>query len=239
MNHTLNNSTEKKLNTSQAYFNPLLLYFYDWLVFSFVAKYCWGVSVDQLLEPYTRLIRKMHLEVGVGTGYLLDKLDPDNTDIDLMDLSENCLKKTRRRLKRFTPSTFVHNILEPYITATNRLEGKYESISLNFVMHCVPGNFDEKSIAFGHLKKLLSDKGVLFGVTVVAKDNKAKWFAKPVMWLLNTIGLFNNRNDHPDDLRSGLEAHFRYVSVKVVSATAFFIATNDEAVFNNVVSFYV
>lgn len=234
MSHALNNSTGKKLKASQAYFNPLLLYFYDWVVFSFVAKNIWGVSVKQLLERYEQLVRKTHLEVGVGTGYLLDKLNPVDTNIDLMDLSESCLEKTRSRLTRFKPATYIHNILEPYTNKANNLEGRYQSLSLNFVMHCVPGDFKEKSVAFRHLKKLLADDGVLFGVSVVAQDNKANPLAKPVMWLLNAIGLFNNSNDHPGDLRSGLEVHFRYVSVKVVSASVFFIATDDENVFKEI-----
>ncbi len=234
MSHALNNSTGKKLNTSQAYFNPLLLYFYDWVVFSFVAKYIWGVPVKLLLARYKLLVRKSHLEVGVGTGYLLDKLNPVDINIDLMDLSEDCLKKTRRRLTRYNPSTYVHNILEPYTSSKSNLENKYQSLSLNFVMHCVPGDFKEKSLAFGHLKKLLTNDGVLFGVSVVAKGNKANWCAKPTMRLLNAIGLFNNGNDHPADLLLGLEAHFRYVSVQVVVATAFFVACDDKDVFEEI-----
>jgi len=224
-------SVREKLHVSQAYFNPVLLYFYDWVVFSFVAKFIWGVSTELLLKRYEQMLRNAHLEVGVGTGYLLDKLNPDEVSLDLMDLSENCLDKTRRRLVRFNPATYLHNILEPCDSLASTLNNKYKSLSLNFVMHCVPGDYLEKSSAFGHLKKLLTDDGLLFGASVVAKGNKANWFTKPVMWILNSIGLFNNRDDHPEDLRSGLEAHFRYVSVRVVAATAFYSASDDEAVF--------
>ena len=45
-------NTKKRLNLSQAYFNPLLLFFYDWIVYSIVSKYIWGCSVDLLLSRY-------------------------------------------------------------------------------------------------------------------------------------------------------------------------------------------
>lgn len=219
-------NSQKRLNLSQAYFNPLLLFFYDWIVYSIVSKYIWGCSVELLLSHYRALLDSPHLEVGVGTGYLLDRLDPVGKRIDLMDLSDSCLAKAGARLARFEPDKIKHNILEPYPEDEANRKHYYSSICLNYVLHCVPGSFKDKSIALGNLKTLLTKDGIIFGATVVAKNNNSSKLAQLAMRVLNRMGIFNNSHDDPKKLKSELAKYYQHVDVTVISSTAFFIASD-------------
>jgi SAM-dependent methyltransferase len=158
--------------------------------------------------------------VGVGTGYLLDRVGfPSSAPrLALMDLSEACLERTSRKLARHTPEVYVQNLLEPIQHEVAR----FDSIAVNYVMHCVPGDFSEKHVAFLHLGTLLKQDGVLFGTTVLAQGVKKNLLATPALWLLNAIGLFNNRCDNAQDLEHVLRKHFNVVEFEVVGVVAFF-----------------
>lgn len=218
------NTLSRDLRISQSYFNPLLLAVYDALVFGFVSKHIWGYPVEALLERYRQLVSDRHLEVGVGTGYLLDLANPpQGIKLDLMDLSASCLRKSKQRLVRYRPATYRHNVLQP----CTRAPVGYRSIGVNYVMHCVPGPYKEKAIAFNHLKGLLASDGILFGSAVMGKHAQARIGAKLFLKLLNATGVFNNDRDEPAALEQGLRRYFRHVEVQVMGATALFLATDD------------
>jgi len=88
----------------------------------------------------------------------------------------------------------------------------------------VPGNFKEKGIAFTHLQALLSENGVLFGTTVLSEDIHQNLLAKPFMWLMNSVGVFNNRSDNARNLKDCLERNLQLIEFEVVGVTAFFAA---------------
>ena len=216
----------EKTEGSQVYFNPVSLFFYDTVVYKLVSRFFWGCSTISLVERYQKLVDARHLEVGVGTGYLIDYFNPVAIDLTLMDLSESCLKKSAKRLVRYSPKMVKNNILQEY----NEPIKPFLSIGLNYVMHCVAGDFSIKSIAFKNLKLLLDDEGVLFGVTVL-NTTKSSIFAKGLMYLLNKIGVFNNTLDTILDLKKGLEQHFNYVDIETSSSAVLFFATDSERAF--------
>lgn len=214
--------TERQLQTSQRYFNRLSLQFYDLVLYHFVSKHAWGCSTALLDAHYAQHVSANHLEVGVGTGYLLDRVRfPTPTPrLTLMDFSASCLEKTGKRVARYQPQAVRQNILQP---VTADLE-KFDSIAINYVLHCVPGSFREKGIAFAHLKPLLNEGGVLFGSTVLAKGVPLNPLARGLLWLFNAIGIFINRDDSLEDLSAALNQNFAEVDLKVVGCTAVFAA---------------
>jgi len=169
---------------------------------------------------YKKYVRHNHLEVGVGTGFLLNRVQfgSDHPRLALMDLSLECLEKTKQKVARHAPATYIQNLLEPIQYKID----KVESIAINYVMHCIPGSFKEKGIAFAHLKTLLSETGVLFGTTVLSEKVHKNVLASPFMWLMNYLGVFNNRSDNAHDLRECLEKNFEVIEFEVVGVTAFF-----------------
>jgi 2-polyprenyl-3-methyl-5-hydroxy-6-metoxy-1,4-benzoquinol methylase len=214
---------EKKINISQGYFNPVLLLLYDFVVYRIVSRFIWGCPNEVLINRYKYFARQQHLEVGVGTGYLIDKFNPKDISLDLMDLSNSCLDKSSKRLKRYLPTVIRHNVLEVPIE-----EDKiYDSIGFNYVLHCVNGDYKEKGVVFGNLKKLLKDKGVLFG-SAVLQTTQSYGIAILLMKILNKIGVFNSANDQFEDLERALKKHFRYVSIDISSSVALFAVSDDE-----------
>ena len=225
---TLNAHESKRMDeqtrTSQWYFNPLLLPIYDFFVYRFISQFIWGCSNELLINRYKQYVTKNHLEVGVGTGYLLDNIKLDNISLDLMDLSKTCLHQSRKRLSRYAPNIIKHNILEEPIEEDKR----YSSIGINYVMHCVAGDYINKGIVFDHLKMLLKDNGVIFGTTVI-KTQHSSGLARLSMKFLNYIGIFNNRNDKVEELKDALEQQFKYVNVELESSVALFVMSDDRS----------
>jgi hypothetical protein len=112
---------------------------------------------DRTLELYQRHLSSNHLEVGVGTGYFLDRSrfpDPDPR-LALLDLNPHCLKHTEARLARHAPEVYRASALAPIELGVRR----FDSIAINYVLHCMPGVLPEKGIAFANLKPLLSSGG--------------------------------------------------------------------------------
>jgi Methyltransferase domain len=220
-NHDL---TTRRVKRSQQFFNKGSLFFYDFLLYGVISKYAWGSSIQRLDSHYKKYVRHNHLEVGVGTGFLLNRVvfDSAHPRLALMDLSRECLEKTKRKVARYSPETYLQNLLEPI---QHKID-KFDSIGINYVMHCVPGNFKEKGVAFTHLQALLSENGILFGTTVLSEDIHQNLLAKPFMWLMNSLGVFNNRGDNARDLNECLERHFQLIEFEVVGVTAFFAVKN-------------
>jgi hypothetical protein len=212
--------TTRRVKRSQQFFNKGSLVFYDILLYGVISKYAWGSSIQRLDSHYEKYVRHNHLEVGVGTGFLLNRVGFDSAHprLALMDLSRECLEKTKRKVARYAPETYIQNLWEPI----HHKIDKFDSIGINYVMHCVPGTFKEKGVVFTHLQPLLSENGVLFGTTVLSDNIHKNVLAKPFMWLMNALGVFNNRSDNAHDLEECLETHFRVIEFEVVGVTAFF-----------------
>jgi 2-polyprenyl-3-methyl-5-hydroxy-6-metoxy-1,4-benzoquinol methylase len=215
--------SEKKTNISQRYFNRVFLLLYDFAVYRVISRFIWGCPNEALINRYKYYVRRQHLEVGVGTGHLIDKFNPSDISLDLMDLSSSCLDKSSKRLKRYSPTVIRHNVLETPIEEDKR----YDSIGINYVLHCVSGDYTEKEIVFGNLKKLLKDKGVIFG-SVVLQTTHSYGIATLLMKILNRVGVFNSANDQLKDLELALKKHFRYVSIDIRSSVVLFAVSDDE-----------
>jgi len=229
MHHTQSNlnSLDWRLRKSQRYFNRIGLGVYDFLVYRIVSKFLWGIGPGTLIERYKKLVGPHHLEVGVGTGYLLEQSVVDCEKLVLLDLSGSCLEKAKKRLFRLDPIMVQHNLLQP---CDAKFEGPFQSIAVNYVMHCIPGDYREKQIVFANLAPLLSRNGVIFGATVLANENSSL-LARYFMLVLNKIGLFNNRKDTVQGLYQALFSNFKYVRLTERSASVLFVAANDEAAF--------
>ncbi|MDE1461901.1 class I SAM-dependent methyltransferase [Spartinivicinus poritis] len=210
-----------QVKKSQKYFNRLSLFFYDWILYGIISKYAWGCSTKRLDDHYANYISNNHLEVGVGTGYLLNRVrfHSGKVRLGLMDLSQSCLQKTAKKVARYQPEIYQQNLLEPI---TDSIE-PFDSISINYVMHCVPGSFKEKGIVFKHLKSLLSEGGVLFGTTVLFQNVPKGLFAKLVLAIMNQLGVFNNKHDSLEELRDCLSSSFSHVELQVEGCTAIFV----------------
>jgi hypothetical protein len=200
-------------------FNQRLLRHYDRLL-ELTCNRVWHCPIRRTLELYNRHLTANHLEVGVGTGYFLDRspLPGCAPRLALLDLSPHCLKRTATRLSRYAPEVYRANALAPIEL---NVRG-FDSIALNYVLHCMPGALPEKGIAFANLKPLLNSSGVLFGSTVLRHGVRCDLGARAFMRLYNARKLFCNLQDSLADLRRALETTFRDVQIEVIGCVAQF-----------------
>jgi SAM-dependent methyltransferase len=205
----------------QAAYNRATLLCYDAVVVGFSASYVWGCPARYMRALYDQNASARHLDVGVGTGYYLDACKfPEGASITLLDSNRTPLEAAAVRIARYAPQIVQGNLLEPL-----RLpEAHFDSIGLNFVLHCLPGGFESKQIAFAHLVRVLRPGGVLFGSTVLGRNVSPNPLARRLLALYNRGGVFSNSGDDAEGLRAALLAHFDRVELEVRGVTALFRA---------------
>ncbi len=204
-----------------AIYSRRVLFFYDLLVIWFSSRFVWRCPAPVMLSLYNEHLRRRHLEVGVGTGYFLDHCRfPQPPDLSLADLNPDPLAVASRRLARYQPRTFLVNILEPLPFAGPA----FDSIGLNYVLHCLPGTMAEKAPAIQNLKAVLKPGGVLFGSTVLGQGVPRNPLARFLMRLYNARRVFSNRQDTPEALQALLQASFGSCQVRIQGCVALFCA---------------
>jgi len=136
----------------------------------------------------------------------------------LLDLSPYCLKRTATRLSRCAPEVCRANARAPIELSVRR----FDSVAMNYVLHCMPGTLLEKGVAFANLRPLLNASGVLFGSTVLRHGVRCDLGARAFMRLYNARKVFCNLEDSLSDLRQALETTFRNVQIEVIGCVAQF-----------------
>ena len=203
------------------YIRPVLS-LYDVFVHGFSNPWVWRCPTHLMIAMYNRLVSANHLDIGVGTGYFLDKctFPSDTPAISLLDFSSNTLAKTAERIARYRPETYLANVYEP-LTITGR---RFDSIGMNYVLHCLPGSMLDKGVVLQHVKHLLNNNGVLFGSTILGRGVYRTPQARLFMGIYNTIKAFSNTADDVESLEHILRQTFRDYQVQVVGCVAFFQA---------------
>ncbi len=214
--------TLKQVKAGQAVYTKRTLGAYDFVVLGVSNRFFWKCPTPRLVEHYNRYVTPNHLDVGVGTGYFLDNcsISSHAPRIALMDLNQNTLDFASQRITRYKPETYLRNVLEPISIDA----AKFDSVGINYLLHCVPGTIESKAAAFDHLKALMNPNGVLFGATLLQGDVPRNWFAKRLMDFNNKKGIFSNQHDNLEGLKQALCQRFREVSVEIVGCAALFSA---------------
>jgi len=212
--------TADQIHAGQAVYTRPILKIYDLAVLGLSNRLIWKCPTQRLVEHYNKHVTANHLDVGVGTGYFVDKcrfpmLVPR---VALMDLNETSLDFASRRIARYQPETYVRNVLAPISID----EPKFDSVGINYLLHCLPGPIESKAVAFDHLKVLMNPGAVLFGSTLLQGGVPRSRFAKRLMDIYNKKGIMSNAHDSLDGLKAALNQRFREVSVEVVGCVALF-----------------
>jgi ubiquinone/menaquinone biosynthesis C-methylase UbiE len=212
--------TTEQVEAGQAVYTKWTLAAYDFVVLGVSNRFLWKCPTQRLVDHYNRYVTANHLDVGVGTGYFLDRCRfPSPTPcIALLDLNSDTLEFASRRIARYKPKTYLRNVLEPISIDA----APFDSVGVNYLLHCIPGSLELKSVALDHLKTLMSPKGVLFGATLLQGGVARNWFAKRLMAAYNKWGIFTNERDDLEGLSRALKQRFRDVSVEVVGCAALF-----------------
>ena len=206
----------------QAEYTPWLLAIYDPWVLGFMARVVWRCPTPPVVERYHRQVGQRHLDVGPGTGYFLDKAGlPAGTQVTLLDPNPNVLLSASRRLASMKVTTVEADVLKPL-----PVEGPFDSVALNYVLHCLPGPQSRKAVAIRNVAVVLAPDGVLFGGTVLGCPAEHTLAARAILWAFNRQGGFDNLADSEEGLRQILKESFRTVEIDVVGSVAHFTATD-------------
>jgi SAM-dependent methyltransferase len=205
----------------QAGYTRFLLAIYDPWVIGFMAPVVWKSPKQPVVEAYRRHIGRRHLDVGPGTGYLIEKAEPaEGIEITLLDPNRNVLARSSGRLAALHPVTVEADVMKPL-----PLEGRFDSAALSFVLHCLRGPQEHKAVAIANIAAVLEPDGVLFGSTVLGMHARHSRAAGGVLRAFNRHGDFDNLGDTADGLREILRASFRTVEVEEAGSVAHFTAT--------------
>ena len=212
--------TSEQVEAGQAIYTQRTLAIYDFIVLGISNRFVWKCPTGRLVDHYHKHLTSNHLDVGVGTGYFLDRCQfpSPNPRLALMDLNPESLEFAARRIVRYQPETFRRNVLEPISWEG----GKFDSVGINYLLHCVPGSIEMKSIVFDHLMAVMNPHAILFGSTLLQGGVRRNWFAKRLMRVYNKRGIFWNQHDNLEDLKRALNKRFKEVSVEVVGCAALF-----------------
>ncbi|KAL9099860.1 MAG: hypothetical protein Q9163_004696 [Psora crenata] len=215
-------AAEKETTTGAvgaAIYSNWLLAVYDWWVLGIVSSYAWRCRTSSILLPFFRqYVSSNHLDIGVGTGYYLAKSDlPASTSITLLDLNQISLDTARARFGRPHVQTIMHDIFEPLDPSL-----KFESISMFYLLHCLPGPVERKLGVFEHLKHNLTADGVIYGANILGSQVRHNAFGKIILAGGNKKKFFDNHADNATALESGLRQHFQDVQCNVVGAIFMF-----------------
>jgi len=205
-----------------AVYSRRLLSTYDIMVLGLSNRFVWQCRSAEILALYNEHISNNHLDVGVGTGYFLDhcRFPTPQPRLSLLDLNSNSLAYTAHRLRRYRPTVYSGDVLAPLSLPAPT----YDSIGLNYLLHCLPGTIDAKAIVFDNLRPHLTPGGAVFGSTILRPDASTPAAGRALMRFYNGRRIFSNDGDTLDGLRAVLEARFENVTLRRRGCVALFDA---------------
>ena len=213
-------AAENPAITGHDVYSSAVLRVYDLFVLGFTNTFLWKCPAGVILELYNDHVSGNHMDVGVGTGYFLDKCRfpvPDPR-IALVDLNPNSLQAASQRIQRYEPAVYQANVLEPLSLPISGVD----SIGMNFLLHYLPGTMESKWVVFRNFRALLNGGGVLFGTTVLQGGVSPNWAARQLMALYNRRGIFSNAADDVVTLERVLRENFRDYSLRNSGCVASF-----------------
>lgn len=209
----------KRTEKGAAIYSRPFLAIYDFWALGTISTYAWRCKVTKNLIPFFQQnVGKELLDIGVGTGYYLShaNLAPD-VSVTLVDLNRNSLDAAKARLGREGTQCYVHDITKPLPMTT-----RFDSMSMFYLLHCMPGPVDSKTAIFANLKNHLTPDGVVFGATILGQGVRHNLLGRTVMYVFNKKGVFDNRGDSEAAIVDALREHFEIVDARIVGTILIF-----------------
>ncbi|MBA2117625.1 class I SAM-dependent methyltransferase [Bremerella alba] len=214
------NSDNLDVHSGHQVYTPKLLRWYDLLVHGISNRWFWGCPTQLLEAWFDEHATDNHLDIGVGTGFFPDRCSVFSADarIGLFDANLDCLTAAEKRLARFQPEVIQANLADPLVTLTE----PFTSVSLMYVLHCLPGEQAFRQRVLQHASSALVANGTLFGATILGKPSPRSWLGRHVMASYNRQGIFGNEHDTQASLKVVLETCLVDVAIEQVGSVALF-----------------
>ncbi|OJJ85719.1 class I SAM-dependent methyltransferase [Aspergillus glaucus CBS 516.65] len=206
-----------------AIYSPLVLQIYDYWVLNIVNTWAWRCPTKTHLLPlFTSNIGSNHLDIGVGTGYYLaNGTVPQTTRLTLCDLSPAAMAKAKARTGREDARELLCDVLKPLPVGAGE---KFDSVSMYFLLHCLPGPVANKTCVFEHVKGVLREDGVVTGATVLGKGVEDNFFGGLIRRFCVFDGIMSNETDDVESFVGALKANFEVVEVDLIGVVLVFKA---------------
>lgn len=205
----------KKLSNDSVY-NNLTLKIYNTLVLYISNKFIWKCDTKTVLLPFFKeKLTKEHLDIGVGSGYYLEKI---NTRVSVCDSNKNSLNFAKKN--GLINEIILNDVRHRFKTD---LHNKFSSISCFYLFHCIEGSFKKNGIIFDNINELLKSDGIVYGATILSPAKK-NLLARALNYTYNRIGVFFNEDDDITSLHSILNEKFTEVKVHKIGEVALFSA---------------
>jgi len=188
-------------------------------------RFVWECPTKIVLLPfYKEHLGLKHLDVGVGTGFYIARAGLTRShQVSLLDLNENSVRAAAAQVKQAKVRTFMRAVMQP---SSEPVDTGYDSISLFYLLHCLPGTMDDKETAIANLKRYLSKDGVLYGATILGDEAAHNPIGRMLLKLYNDKGVFHNMADTFDDLQRMMKRQFQNVQIRRHNKVALFVARN-------------
>lgn len=211
--------SEDDIRAGYVGYTRFLLSIYNLYVIHFSNRWIWRCPKKYQLEQYIKYTTSRHLDIGVGTGYYLKHNHwPMDARLALMDMNPMSLKAAQRAVCNLSPTCYQADIFKPQET----LKDQFGSISINYLLHCLPGSMHSKSVVFEHIVDMLKPCGILFGATILSDERLHTSVSRALMQFYNRKGIFSNRYDTQQALQDVLQKHLDNVEIQVIGCVALF-----------------
>ncbi|KAJ5738180.1 S-adenosyl-L-methionine dependent methyltransferase [Penicillium malachiteum] len=199
------------------------LFVYEIWVLGIVSTWAWGCATDEYLLPQFRSnVGKNHLDIGTGTGYYLRRGQiPASTQLTLLDKEHPALEVGLKLCGRSDAQGVIADILYPLPLP----EKNFDSVSLYYLLHCIPATVEEKCAIFANIKRNMTPDGVIHGANMLGKGiKKDSSFAAYIRRGVLRAGIFHNLDDNAYDFEHALRQNFEEVEAAVVGSVFMFRA---------------
>ena len=137
--------SERETVKGQAIYSKKVLSIYDLWVLGVSNHLFWKCPTRKISNHFLDCVSPNHLDVGVGTGYYLKNYLPKKTKrIALLDMNRNSLSEASNAISHFQPEIYQADVLNMHDLGVEM----FDSISVNYLLHCLPGSLVEKSFLF-------------------------------------------------------------------------------------------
>jgi ubiquinone/menaquinone biosynthesis C-methylase UbiE len=196
--------------------------FYDAILYSCNSRVFWRCPKQKIVARYNCHISGRHLDVGVGSGSVLDQTQfpTSEPEITLLDVNAVCLGAAARRLQRYSPRVIQGDALDPWPVP----DDYFSSVSINHLLHCLPGSMLDKAGVIDEASRALSPGGTVFGATILGDPALHTFLSQRVLRAANRKGALSNEDDRASDLKELLSRSLKDVNLEISGSVALFSA---------------
>lgn len=189
----------------------------------FVFDKIWKCPHKELEQQFKRNITLNHLEVGVTSGFdFTARLKANkNLDIAYLDPNEKALRNAHRSSSHLKPRLFLSQLADNW----GFQHHKFASINLNFVLHSMQGNLEERVNALClNARSCLKENGKIFGSAILRDRVDTSSVTEYFLEKYNKSGVVNNEADSFRKLERMLNYYFANVKIKLIGYIVIFEA---------------